>query len=819
MAKLGEGLKFKYQPIWEQAPIDMQFHYYETAEDGTKVLKIHEENFKLISNIQELKEFGEKCRDKVIGFDTETTGLSYGIDKIVGFSLSLDSFSGVYVPIRHKEQLIIEKEENQTDENGAILYTKAGKAKTKKVKEVHLKESPENLDPKEALDVLYDILISAKRVLAHNAEFDLNVLKFEGYDINKIKFFDTLILPYLFDPEATALAGLKALEKRVLGRTVPEFKEVLGKQYENFSLVAPKDGYVYACHDKETEVLTEHGWVKWEAYNGIDKLATINLDNDALEYQSPTKIYKYIYNGEMECCNSTSIDYCVTPNHNMVTIPSAQCSNGKITRNYKLVKANELDSLEYMQIMLYDEIITVPVKKSDRFIKPYNDYVYCAEVPNHTLITRRNGKTLVSGNCCDTSGVVGIYEKMYPAVRQLLKKCKDIINIDGKPYDVLSKDNQMVKVFVDYYGHCRIIINRQKAIKYKEQLTKERDEVVKQIYAYFDKGIFNLSSSSKEFKETMASKDIYTGVLTDKKQPSYSKNAAVEMRRNINKIKECLDNWKTIEVIKGKVSKKGLGFQLCQAIELYGKPYFNIKSTVNTLTVKGKNNEPVDLRMFWLTIKHMHKKETEKLDILTLIHRNNSLNKALNSYVDKLTQVDDCVMHYRLKGTKSGRLSSGNGSKTDKKRNQYYIDLNAQNLTKPASSYYVAEECKNTDTDEEDDNTVLGWKFTPVDKDYAMEHLEDKYIVEGQDSGITIRGCLEAPKGEVIQSIIPASEVADKEGFEPSTDEEVYEVEMDNGTIIKCCDNTVFKVKVKGQVMYMPFKDIKHDSNAEILEE
>lgn len=666
MAKLGEGLKFKYQPIWEQAPTDMQFHYYETAEDGTKILKIHEENFKLISNIQELKEFGEKCRDKVIGFDTETTGLSYGIDKIVGFSLSLDSFSGVYVPIRHKEQLIIEKEENQVDENGAILYTKAGKAKTKKVKEIHLKESPENLDPKEALDVLYDILISAKRVLAHNAEFDLNVLKFEGYDINKIKFFDTLILPYLFDPEATSLAGLKALEKRVLGRTVPEFKEVLGKQYENFSLVAPKDGYVYAC--------------------------------------------------------------------------------------------------------------------------------------------------------CDTSGVVGIYEKMYPAVRQLLKKCKNVINIDGKPYDVLSRDNQMVKIFVDYYGHCRIIINRQKAIKYKEQLTKERDEVVKQIYAYFDKGIFNLSSSSKEFKETMASKDIYTGVLTDKKQPSYSKSAAVEMRRNINKIKECLDNWKTIEVIKGKISKKGLGFQLCQAIELYGKPYFNIKSTVNTLTVKGKNNEPMDLRMFWLTIKHMHKKETEKLDILTLIHRNNSLNKALNSYVDKLTQVDDCVMHYRLKGTKSGRLSSGNGSKTDKKRNQYYIDLNAQNLTKPASSYYVAEECTNNDIDEEDDNTVLGWKFTPVDKDYAMEHLEDKYIVEGQDSGITIRGCLEAPKGEIIKSIIPASEVINEEGFESCTDEEVYEVEMDNGTVIKCCDNTVFKVKVKGQVMYMPFKDIKHDSNAEIME-
>ena len=57
----------------------------------------------------------------------------------------------------------------------------------------------------------------------------------------------------------------------------------------------------------------------------------------------------------------------------------------------------------------------------------------------------------------------------------------------------------------------------------------------------------------------------------------------------------------------------------------------------------------------------------------------------MNSYVDKLTQVDECYMKYRLKGTKSGRLSSGNGSKSDKRKNHYYIDLNAQNLIKSKS--------------------------------------------------------------------------------------------------------------------------------------
>ena len=152
----------------------------------------------------------------------------------------------------------------------------------------------------------------------HNSEFDLNMLKFEGYDITKLRAFDTLILPYLYDPEATALAGLKALEKRVLGRTVPEFKDVLGKDAENFAFIAPKDGYVYACLDKQTDVLTEKGWVKWSNYDGRCKLATVNLENLCVEYQSPTKIYKYPYKGIMECCKSQSIDYCVTPNHKMI---------------------------------------------------------------------------------------------------------------------------------------------------------------------------------------------------------------------------------------------------------------------------------------------------------------------------------------------------------------------------------------------------------------------------------------------------------------------------------------------------------------------
>lgn len=936
MAKLGDGLQIKYEPIYPQAPVDMKFHYYETNQDGEQVLKIHDENFKLITDIEELKSFAKKCEGQKIGFDTETTGLSYGKDHIVGFSISLDSYSGVYVPIRHQIRTTIKKKIDKLDKDGNQILTKSGKVSTTTILEHTYQDRPGNVDPKTALDVLYELLLSAKLVLMHNSEFDLNMLKFEGYDVTKIRAFDTLILPYLYDPEATNLAGLKALEKRVLGRTVPEFKEVLGNDAENFAFVAPEDGYVYACHDAQTEVLTEYGWVKWPYYDGKAKLATVNLNNNIIEYQSPLRTYAYKYNGVMECCKSQSIDYCVTPNHNMIVaegqrkkkdfkwllkradelnveevaltaghtsskedtiilnghkydlnqlaplaalvladgycrsrenktgysinictnvqknfneiveiikqsglkwnsyergekVINWECSNKDIwewlfpyaghgainkrvpeeifkaseevikkflraylitdghnypsgARRYYTVSKGMVDNLQTLLLLsgsrssVYsrkpeDKIIegrfinsenchiiysikttsdkSTRYKKGNRFQVNYDGMVYCAEVPNHTLITRRNGSTLVSGNCCDTSGVVGIYDKMMPELQKLLNEFKHPLVFDGVPYKVLAKDNQLVNAFVDYYGHAKILIDKEKAKKYQTQLAEQQKKVIQQIYEYFDKGSFNLSSNSLEFQKVMAEKNVYTGVITEKGAHSWSSKATAEMKRNLNKIKEGLTNWRSVEYETGKLSKKGLiGFNLAAALEIYGKNHFKMKSTLNFLEVKGKKGEKMDFKLFWLTVKQIYHEEMKKVHILELIHTNNSLCKALNSYVDKLTQVDECYMKYRLKGTKSGRLSSGNGSKSDKKRNSYYIDLNAQNLTKPASGYYSAEKCAKDDPD-----GILGWKFTPLETDYAMQHLEDLYIVEGQDPGITIRGCLKAPVGRYVVSL------------------------------------------------------------------
>lgn len=596
MASLGEGLQFKYESIIPEAPTDMKFHYWETNEDGEDVLRIHTENFKLVTDLEELKTYIEKCKGQKIAFDTETTGLTYGTDKIVGFSFSLDDMSGIYVPIRHRIKHEVSEKVDKLDENGNQVLTKAGRVARTTIKHVSYTDYENNVDPKEALDVLYEILTGARLVIMHNSEFDLNMLKFEGYDVTKIKAFDNLILPYLYDPEASGMAGLKKLEQRVLGRTVPEFKDVLGKEAETFAEVDPEKGYVYAI--------------------------------------------------------------------------------------------------------------------------------------------------------CDTCGLLGVYNKMFPMVLGLLKKFKKPLSFDGEVYNVLQKDNQMVMMFVDYYGHAKILIDQEKAIKYQKSLMEQQKKVIAEIYEFFDQGMFNLSPSSNEFADVMASKKVFTGVLTKKGAPSYSKKALGEMKRNMVKLKDCIIHYKDYTFTTGQLSKTGNGYVLATILETFGKEYFNMTSTKNALNLKGKNNEKVDLAYFWLTTKQLYLSEMKKVHILELIQLNNSLNKALNSYVDKLTKVDECVMHYRLKGTKSGRLSSGNGSKSDKSKNHYYIDLNAQNLTKPASGYYKAEKCA-----QDDPESILGWKFTSVTDDYALSHLEEDYIVEGQDPNITIRGCLKAPDNRYVVSL------------------------------------------------------------------
>ena len=72
-----------------------------------------------------------------------------------------------------------------------------------------------------------------------------------------------------------------------------------------------------SCYDSETEVLTENGWKKfWEITKG-DKICTLNKEKEIIEFQHPTNIYYYDYEGKMYRLKTSRVDLLVTPNHKL----------------------------------------------------------------------------------------------------------------------------------------------------------------------------------------------------------------------------------------------------------------------------------------------------------------------------------------------------------------------------------------------------------------------------------------------------------------------------------------------------------------------
>lgn len=75
----------------------------------------------------------------------------------------------------------------------------------------------------------------------------------------------------------------------------------------------------YDCFDKDTEVLTDRGWVFWPDVNEDDKLCTPNHDVSEARFEKPYKLVAYDYNGKLIQYKSRHLEWMVTPNHEFLT--------------------------------------------------------------------------------------------------------------------------------------------------------------------------------------------------------------------------------------------------------------------------------------------------------------------------------------------------------------------------------------------------------------------------------------------------------------------------------------------------------------------
>ena len=94
-----------------------------------------------------------------------------------------------------------------------------------------------------------------------------------------------------------------------------------------------------ACHDDQTEILTDSGWKYFKDLNQTELVLSKNPDTDIAEYLAPTTYHEYQSKGAMLKYKARGSDFMVTPNHRM------WCKTQKA--GYRFCEASKLPCTSY----------------------------------------------------------------------------------------------------------------------------------------------------------------------------------------------------------------------------------------------------------------------------------------------------------------------------------------------------------------------------------------------------------------------------------------------------------------------------------------
>jgi DNA polymerase I-like protein with 3'-5' exonuclease and polymerase domains len=180
--------------------------------------------YRLIDDLQDLADIWRAIPSGTrVAFDTETTGLNTGKDKVVGLSFCYQKGEAFYVALRHRRG----KEHNL---------------------------NPEDVWP------LFQEMADRCLIIMHNSPFDMEIVFQEsGYTIPNHE--DLMLLARNADSENKV--GLKVITKRYLGIDMIEitelFPETKGAKVIIFDIVHPLEAVPYACADADmTYRLSDH---------------------------------------------------------------------------------------------------------------------------------------------------------------------------------------------------------------------------------------------------------------------------------------------------------------------------------------------------------------------------------------------------------------------------------------------------------------------------------------------------------------------------------------------------------------------------------
>lgn len=164
----------------------------------------------LLTDVKELNAILESLNaDTVVAFDTETTGLDYEKDNLVGFSFCLNEQEAYYVPFAH-------------------FYLGV----------------PDQISEDDIKLAIRKIFYS--KVVGHNIKFDLHFVTRFLDDDTLVAYADSMILAWLINSESAL--SLDKLSDKLLGHTMVAFKDTV-KKGETFAGVELEDACKYAAED------------------------------------------------------------------------------------------------------------------------------------------------------------------------------------------------------------------------------------------------------------------------------------------------------------------------------------------------------------------------------------------------------------------------------------------------------------------------------------------------------------------------------------------------------------------------------------------
>ncbi len=211
----------------------------EQAVQNQEVIQVQERKLDfiaiLIDDEKELnKALSTLTEDTIVAFDTETTGLDYEKDKLVGFSFCVNDKEAYYVPFAH-------------------FYLGVGN----------------QVSVDAAKNAMRKIFMS--KVVGHNIKFDLHFVSRFLEDDSLSVYADSIILAWLVNPESGL--AMDKLADKLLDHTMVAFKDTV-KKGETFADVDLESACKYASED------------------AFITLKLFHLLNDKLELQSASHLVK-----------------------------------------------------------------------------------------------------------------------------------------------------------------------------------------------------------------------------------------------------------------------------------------------------------------------------------------------------------------------------------------------------------------------------------------------------------------------------------------------------------------------------------------------